>query len=131
MPEEPFEAMESADGLARWYFSHSDKNVTTGLLILQPGAKLPKHQRPVSYESSVQISGKSRVMILKSDSEVDIERTVMLSPGEQIRLEKGHWHIHSNPFEEVSITLFKHIGDMTKAMQETREHLKQRLIIDK
>jgi quercetin dioxygenase-like cupin family protein len=124
MPEGPFETRESADGLARWYFSHSDKNLTTGVLILQPKGELPKHRRPKSYESFVQVSGRSKTAIFQGVSETDIERTVVTSKGQQVRLGKGQWHTHSNPFDEVSVTFFKHVGDMTDIMEDTRRSLR-------
>ena len=46
----------------------------------------------------------------------------VLSPGDSIRMEKGQYHIHSNPFEEKSHTLFKAEGDITDIVDTLRKN---------
>ena len=58
-----FEIYETPDGLARFSFSHSDQNFTTGVLTLSPGARLPVHNRPGGFENLTQIYGKCEILL--------------------------------------------------------------------
>ena len=113
-----FEVWESPDGQARFCFSHSDGVFTTGVLILQPGCELPKHNRPLAVESLVQLSGRSTIKLLDDDGILDSERTLL--PADGIAMEKGQWHIHANPFDVESTTMFKADGNITDIVAELR-----------
>lgn len=112
------EIYESRDEKARFYFSHSDENFTTGVLVLHPGAALPKHNRPLAEENLTQITGKCLMTLF---DEKDIPTEYLLTPGEGVKMEKGQWHIHANPYDDVSVTLFKAEGDITEIMKILRE----------
>lgn len=114
-----FETWESPDKQARFCFSHSDEQFTTGVLILQPGAQLPKHNRPLAFENLLQLSGECVMTILKDEADQGEGHT--LRPGDSLRMEKGQWHIHANPFPAASLTLFKAEGDITSVMKTVRE----------
>ena len=45
-----------------------------------------------------------------------------LEVGRKLRMKKGQYHIHSNPFSETSYTLFKAEGDITEVMRALREN---------
>lgn len=109
---------ESPDGKARFYFSHSDEKFTTGILVLQPRAALPKHNRPHAIENDVQIGGRCLMTIF---NENDTTQEVEIAAGEGVRMQAGQWHIHGNPYDEVSITLFKLEGDISDIMKMLRE----------
>lgn len=118
MGEGSFEIYETPDGSARFYFSHSDEKFTTGILVLQPGAALPKHNRPHAVENDVQIGGKCLMTVFdKNETTQEVE----LTAGEGVRMQAGQWHIHGNPYDEVSITLFKAEGDILEVMRLLRE----------
>lgn len=118
MSDMPIEIYETPDGKARFYFSHSDEQFTTGILVIQPGAALPKHNRPLAYENLTQVIGKCRMTLFdNNDNPTDYD----LVPGEGIRMEKGQWHIHANPFDEVSATLFKAEGNILDVMKVLKE----------
>lgn len=114
----PIEIYDTPDGKARFYFSHSDESMTTGVLVLQPGASLPKHNRPNGIENLTQISGTCKMTLF---DEQDQPTDYILKVGEGVRMYKGQWHIHANPFDEVSITLFKLEGNIVDIMKILRE----------
>ncbi|MCX6727279.1 MAG: cupin domain-containing protein [Candidatus Saccharibacteria bacterium] len=114
-----FETWESSDGKARFSFSHSDEIFTTGILTLQPGAELARHNRPLARENLLQISGSCKMTL--SDENGDNEHVHELTPGISLSMDKGQWHVHANPFDEESITLFKADGDITAVMKVVRE----------
>jgi quercetin dioxygenase-like cupin family protein len=121
MPEEPFEVWRTEDEGATFVFSHSDNRLTTGALILKPGAKLPKHSRPLGYENLTQLSGKSEMTIYDMSDIEKVEKTVELQTGDVLKMQKGQWHVHANTYDEISITLFKLVGDITDIMKTLRE----------
>ena len=41
-----------------------------------------------------------------------------------LRMDKGQYHIHANPYEEPSYTLFKAEGDITEFMKRSTELVK-------
>lgn len=122
MTETPFEIWQDPQTKVTFYFSHSDENLTTGVMVIPPKTELPKHNRPKAFENLVQVSGKC-VMIVFDESENSTEHT--LEVGSTLRMEKGQYHIHSNPFDEISYTLFKAEGDITEVMKVLRENFKR------
>lgn len=115
----PFEVWKDPATGTEFCFSHSDENLTTGVMYLPPGAELPKHNRPKAFENLIQISGKCKMVVFNEDG-TSFEK--VLTPGDSLRMEKGQYHIHSNPFEEKSHTLFKAEGDITEVMKVLREN---------
>lgn len=113
-----FEIWEDPAQQARFCFAHVSEEFSTGVLLLKSGAELPKHSRPLAYENLLQIEGRSQVILL--DEEGGIEATYDLTPGTGLRMEKGQWHIHTNPFTEPSVTQFKAEGDITEIVQDMR-----------
>lgn len=117
MEENAIEIYQSPDGKSTFYFTHSDENQTTGVLVLLPGAALTKHNRPNAIENLTQVSGKCLMTLFDAgDKPSEIE----LNPGEGVRMPKGQWHIHANPYDEVSVTLFKAEGDILDIMRVIR-----------
>jgi quercetin dioxygenase-like cupin family protein len=128
-----FEIYETPDGLARFSFSHSDQNFTTGVLTLSPGARLPVHNRPGGFENLTQIYGKCEVLLFDNQNDSEPAKTVELNTNDTLVMNKGRWHIHANPTDETSITLFKLVGDITEIMANLRassKEIPQNLILD-
>ena len=121
MDDSQFEVYETPDKLARFVFSYSDSQLTTGLLIMQPGAALAKHNRPLGFENLLQISGKCKTTVYNVQNERKMEKEVEMSPNDLVQMAKGQWHIHANPFDKESVTFFKLVGDITEIMQTLRE----------
>ncbi len=114
----PFEVWKDPVTGVEFCFSHSDEFLTTGVMYLPPGAELPKHNRPKAFENLIQTSGKCKMTVFNEDG-TSFEK--VLKPGDSLRMEKGQYHIHSNPFDEKSHTLFKAEGDITEVMKVLRE----------
>lgn len=119
----PFEVWRDPATGVEFCFSHSDKNLTTGVMYIPPGTQLPKHNRPKAFENLIQIAGKCRMTVFDLNGEDSLEK--VLSPGDTLRMEKGQHHIHANPFNEKSYTLFKAEGDITEIMKVLRENFKK------
>ncbi|HSW66909.1 MAG TPA: hypothetical protein VLI54_07275 [Bacillota bacterium] len=113
-----FEIWEDPSGHARFYFSHTGTDFTTGTLVLLPDSELPRHNRELAFENLVQVAGTCQLSLTNEDGE--IEATYDLRPGTSIRMKKGQWHIHANPYEEESVTLFKAVGDITEIVETMR-----------
>ncbi len=128
MVEDAFEIWEDPSGHARFYFSHSDREFTTGTIVLKPDAELPPHSRALAYDNLMQVAGVCQLSLTNVGGEV--ETTYDLRPGVAIRLPKGQWHIHANPFEEESVTLFRADGDITEAVEAIRHKYTRILPLD-
>ncbi len=116
----PFETWKDPATGVEFVFSHSDENFTTGVMYIPPHSELPKHNRPKAFENLKQIAGKCNMIVF--DLEGDGSFSKVLSPGDELSMEKGQFHIHANPFEEKSYTLFKAEGDITEVMRALREN---------
>jgi quercetin dioxygenase-like cupin family protein len=89
---------------------------------LPPHSELPKHNRPKAFENLVQITGKCKMEVFDEEGG-SFEK--VLNPGDMLRMEKGQFHIHSNPFDKKSYTLFKAEGDITEIMKVLRENFER------
>jgi len=98
----------------------SDKNLSIGTLEINPQQELTKHNRPV-LESLYQIKGKCVIKLFEDDGS---EKEVILNEGESIDIPSLQFHIHSNPFDETSITFWKASGDITEIINKIRENNK-------
>ena len=114
-----FEVWEDPQTHVRFYFSHSDEQFTTGVMVIPAHTELPKHNRPFAIENLVQVSGKC---LMKVFDENDIATEHILEPGDNLSMAKGQYHIHANPNDEPSATLFKAVGDITSIVATLREN---------
>ena len=112
------EAYEDKDKVLKFYFTYSSPEFTTGVMVIAPHKELPKHNRPLAVEHLVQISSIC-IMKLFTD-ETNFEEKVM-NPGDYIQIPQAQYHIHSNPSDQESITLFRAEGDITKVMEIIRK----------
>lgn len=95
----------------------SDKNLSIGVLEINPGQELTKHNRPV-LESLYQISGSCLMKIFNENGKINEK---ILKVDDTLDIEPNKYHIHSNPFEEKSITLWRASGDITEIIKNIRE----------
>lgn len=93
-----------------------DKNSSIGLLELDPNQALEKHNKPVD-EELVQIQG-SCVMRLFNDDKLTKE--VILNEGDKLIIPANQFHIHSNSFNEKSLTSWKFEGDIVDVIENIR-----------
>ncbi len=115
----PFEVWRDPETKVEFCFSHSDEKFTTGVMYIPPGVTLSKHNRPKAFENLMQVSGKCKMTVFDLDGDGSFDK--VLSHGDTIRMERGQYHIHANPFEEGSYTLFKAEGDITEIVAALRE----------
>ena len=94
----------------------SDKNLSVGTLELNPNQELSKHNRPV-MESFFQLEGKCVIKFFEEDGNT---KEVILNKGDSIDINPRKYHIHSNPYDEKSITFWKANGDITEIIDEIR-----------
>ncbi len=118
----PFEIWKDPNTGVVFYFSHSDENLTTGVMMIPAGTELPKHNRPLAYENLVQIADKCKMTVFEDDGR---STDKVLEAGDSLRMEKGQYHIHANPFNEPSYTLFKAEGDITEVMKVLRSNFER------
>lgn len=96
---------------------HSDRNLSQGLLILEPHKQLVKHNRPVN-EELIQIQGRCEMILFKKDKEV---KRVSLKEKQKLFIPANRFHIHSNPTDEISITQWKFRGDISETINHIRK----------
>ncbi|MFH1440391.1 MAG: hypothetical protein ABIG89_07515 [Candidatus Woesearchaeota archaeon] len=94
----------------------SDKNLSVGTLELNPNQELAKHNRPV-IESLFQLKGKCIMKLFEEDGST---KEVVLNEGESIDILPLKFHIHSNPFDNNSITFWKATGDISEIINNIR-----------
>ena len=94
----------------------SDKNLSVGTLTINSKQELSKHNRPV-LESLYQIKAKCVMKLFDKDENV---KEVILNEGESIDIPPEQYHIHSNPYDETSITFWKANGDITQIIEDIR-----------
>ena len=104
-----FEIYEHPDGIARFYIEYSDKKFSTGLLVLNPGIELPKHNRPF-LEILEQKYGYCVIKLFNGDK---IEEKP-LKEGDSLEIPIDQYHIHSNPSYHISITRWRAEGNITE-----------------
>jgi len=94
----------------------SDEKLSVGTLTLNPKQELAKHNRPV-LESLFQLKGKCTMKIEKNGE----TREIVLNEGESLDIEPGTIHMHTNPFDEESLTFWKANGDIRDIIEAIRE----------
>lgn len=119
MSMQAFEVWEDPQTHVRFYFSHSDNQFTTGVMVIPPHTELPKHNRPLAVENLVQVSG---ACLMKVFDENDVPTDHALKIGDNLSMPKGQFHIHANPNDEPSATLFKAVGDITAVVDVLRRN---------
>ena len=101
--------------------SFYDKNLSIGLLELEPRQKLSKHNRPVD-EELVQISGTSVIKLFDSDKLI---KETVLKENERLLVPANKLHIHANPTNRKSITLWVFEGDIVEVIENIRSKFKK------
>jgi quercetin dioxygenase-like cupin family protein len=96
----------------------SDENLSVGTLEINPNQELSKHDRPV-LESLFQLRGKCMIKLFGEDGSV---KEMVLGEGESMDIPPKSQHMHTNPFDEVSLTFWKASGDITEIINKIREN---------
>jgi len=99
----------------------SNEDLSIGLLKLDPKQELDKHNRPVK-EELVQISGVCTIKFFDNDK---LKKEVTLKESEKLEILSNQFHIHSNPTNETSITLWKFEGNIVEVIEDIRDKFKR------
>lgn len=94
----------------------SDKNLSIGLLELNSRQEIQKHNRPIK-ELLVQVYGTALIKLFDGKR---LAKSITLKEGEKLEIAANQFHIHSNPTNHKSITLWKFEGDITKVIDSIR-----------
>jgi len=101
-----------------FYLGESTKKRSVGYLELKPHTSLNIHNRIGGIENLIQVKG-SCVMVMFDSIEGNNHK---LTKGDKLRLEpEGVWHIHSNPFDKVSLTYWLFNGDIRHVISAIKE----------
>lgn len=103
--------------------SFCNKNLSVGLLELTPNQELEKHNRPVDEELA-QIHGSSTIKLFENH---ELVKEVVLSEGEKLIISANQSHIHSNPTNKKSITLWQFEGNIVDIIENIRKSFKKTL----
>ena len=98
-----------------------DENLSIGLLDLNPNQALAKHNRPVD-EELVQIHGFCTMELFDGDKLV---KEVTLNEGDKLVIPANQFHIHSNPTNGKSVTLWKFQGNIVDVIEDIRNSFKK------
>lgn len=95
------------------------RDFSTGLLHLHPDSSLEKHNRPVG-EQLVQVFGACIMRLYDGENFEEIE----LKEGDELFIVAKQFHMHTNPFDQDSITAWRFDGDITEVIKGQRKKLK-------
>lgn len=98
------------------YLGLSDKNKSVGYLELNPHTSLTLHNRPTT-EKLTQIKGVSN-MVIFNDNKGKIN---ILREKDTIDINPLIWHIHTNPYNAVSLTYWDFNGDIVNIIDNIRK----------
>jgi mannose-6-phosphate isomerase-like protein (cupin superfamily) len=96
--------------------AYSSEKLSIGLLELDPKQELAKHDRPC-IENLIQISGTCMMKLFEGENLV---KEVPLKENESLEIPANVFHIHSNPADEKSVTLWRFDSDITKVISSIR-----------
>ena len=99
----------------------SDKSLSVGLLELNPKQELTRHNRLVDEELT-QIHGSSTIKLFDGE---EVTKQVILQENEKISISANQYHIHSNPTDKKSITLWQFKGDILEVIENIRKKFKR------
>ncbi len=97
--------------------SHSDKQLSIGILHLLPHQALDKHNRPVT-EQLVQVLGISVMKLFDGETFL---KEVTVHEGDTLIIPANQYHMHTNQTDDPSITLWKFEGDISEVIQKIKQ----------
>lgn len=98
-----------------------DKSLSVGLLELNSKQELTRHNRTVN-EELVQVSGSSVIKLFEGE---ELVKQVILKENEKVSIPANQYHVHSNPTDEKSITLWQFEGDILEVIENIRKKFKK------
>jgi hypothetical protein len=109
-----------------FYLGESTEEKSVGYLELKPHTSLTIHNRLGGIENLTQVEGSCVMTIFDKPQGTNhlLRANDKLSIGPE-----GVWHIHSNPFDELSLTYWHFEGDIRKIIEEIRNSTQMALLI--
>jgi len=99
------------------YLGPSDKKKSVGYLELNPHTSLNLHNGP-AIENLTQVKGRCNMVVYFEEK----GKTFLLNQGEKLTIPEPHtWHIHVNPYNEVSLTYWDFDGDIREIIENIRK----------
>lgn len=102
------------------YLGPSDEKKSVGYLELNPHTSLSLHNRPAT-ENLTQVKGRSNMVTYSQEN----GKTLLLNEGEKLTIDPHVWHIHANPYNEISLTYWDFDGDIKKIINNIRQSAKE------
>lgn len=98
------------------YLGPSNENRSVGYLELNPHSSLTLHNRP-AVEKLTQVKNKCTMIVFW-----DKKPLITLNEGNTLIIAPANtWHIHVNPFNEISLTYWDFDGDIRNIIQNIRK----------
>lgn len=107
-----------------FYFGESNEKFSEGYLELNPQSSLEIHNRIGGIENLTQVKGSCVMVVFGTEDTKNQKGTNhLLRPKDTLRIEpEGVWHIHANPFNEVSLTHWYFEGDIRSIIEDIKKH---------
>lgn len=103
------------------YLGPSNEKKSVGYLELNHYTSLNLHNRP-AIEKLTQVKGRCNMVVYKEEK----GKTFLLNPGDVLIIkELNTWHIHVNPYDEVSLTYWDFDGDIREIVGNIRKASKE------
>ncbi|MFC1627215.1 hypothetical protein ACFL18_01500 [Patescibacteria group bacterium] len=101
-----------------FYLGESTKEKSVGYLKLKPNSSLTLHNRWGGIENLTQVKGKC-IMVIFDKSE---GTNHLIKKDDKLSIKpEGVWHIHSNPFDQHSLTYWHFDGDIRKIIADIKK----------
>jgi len=101
-----------------FYLGESTKEKSVGYLELKPNTSLNLHNRWNGIENLIQVQGSCIMIVFDTFKGTNLK----LNKGEKLKIEpEGVWHIHANPFNQISLTYWHFEGDIRSIIDGIRK----------
>jgi hypothetical protein len=101
-----------------FYLGESTEEKSVGYLELKPHTSLTIHNRLGGIENLTQVEGECVMIVF----DVPTGSNHHLKKGDELKLvPEAVWHIHSNPFDNPSLTYWHFNGDIRKIIESIRQ----------
>lgn len=98
------------------YLGESNSTQSVGYLELNPHTSLTLHNRP-AIEKLTQVKHTGQIVLYKENQ----GEVITFEEGDHFVIEPANtWHIHTNPFDTVSLTYWDFEGDITEIIENIR-----------
>lgn len=101
-----------------FYLGESTREKSVGYLELKPRSSLTLHNRQGGIENLIQIKGSCVMIVFDSDKGTNYK----LDENDKLSIKpEGVLHMHTNPFDKLSLTYWHFDGDIRKVIESIRQ----------